>query len=323
VVGSQTTQNLYNTVATTVNEFGVATNINVASNAASATTWTLGNSANTNTLTVAGGSSSGTDSITSTVTTGIINVFTGLTTGTLNIATGSSATAINIGGATSTTVVGNGLTVRGPLISTATAGITAVEFDTEQLTIIGNRIATTVTNANLELECNGTGGVVINTALNVTGAISVAGKQAVNGPAFSVYPDSGVTQTITSGSQQKVLFQLEDFDTNGNFASSKFTPTVAGYYQLNAAVRIAGPIGTGESMLVIWKNGSEWKRGWNASGTELGATFFSMGVSTLAYANGTDDYFEVYIQQTSGVSRDITVAGGNITWFNGCMIRGA
>jgi len=174
VIGSATTQNLYNTVATTVNEFGAATAINVATNAASATTWTLGNPNNTNTLTVAGGTAGGTDSISSTVTTGVINVFTGLTTGTLNIATGTSATAINIGGATSTTTVGNGLTVRGPLISTSSAGITAVEFDTEQLTITGNRIATTVTNANLELECNGTGGVVINTVADATTASTAA-----------------------------------------------------------------------------------------------------------------------------------------------------
>jgi hypothetical protein len=31
-------------------------------------------------------------------------------------------------------------------------------------------------------------------------------------PAFGAYPDSGIQQTITSGSQQKVLFQNEEFD---------------------------------------------------------------------------------------------------------------
>jgi hypothetical protein len=207
VIGSATTQNLYNTVATTVNEFGAATAINVATNAASATTWTLGNPNNTNTLTVAGGTASGTDSISSTVTTGIINVFTGLTTGTLNIATGSSATAINIGGATSTTVVGNGLTVRGPLISTSSAGITAVEFDTEQLTVTGNRIATTVTNANLELECNGTGGVVINNVAAATTASTAASvgylglPQNATGSTTLTITDAGKHIYVTSASQ--------------------------------------------------------------------------------------------------------------------------
>jgi hypothetical protein len=147
--------------------------------------------------------------------------------------------------------------------------------------------------------------------------------QAQNGPAFSAYPNSSIQQTISSGSQQKVLFQLEEYDTNNNFASSRFTPTVAGYYQLNATVRMSGTMGTGENMLVIWKNGSEYKRGWNASGTEVGASFFAMGVNTVAYANGAGDYFEVYVQQGSGGNRDVTVAGGNITWFNGAMVRSA
>jgi hypothetical protein len=158
------------------------------------------------------------------------------------------------------------------------------------------------------------------TNANLTSTLS---SYATKGPAFSVFPNSSVTQTITSGSQQKVLFQQEEFDTDNCYASSRFTPTVAGYYQLNATVRISGTMGTGESMLVIWKNGSEWKRGWNASGTEVGANFFAMQVSSLVYANGTGDFFEIYIQQGSGGNRDITVAGGNITYFNGCMVRGA
>jgi hypothetical protein len=141
------------------------------------------------------------------VTTGVINVFTGLTTGTLNIATGTSATAINIGGATSTTVVGNGLTVRGPVISTSSAGITAVEFDTEQLTITGNRISTTVTNANLELECNGTGGVVINTVAPATTASTAASvgylgmPQNATGSTTLTIADAGKHIYVTSASQ--------------------------------------------------------------------------------------------------------------------------
>jgi hypothetical protein len=150
-----------------------------------------------------------------------------------------------------------------------------------------------------------------------------ANANAASGPAFSVYCNSGVTQTITSGSQQKVLFQLEEYDTHACFASSRFTPVVAGYYQLNATVRFDGIVGTGECMIVIWKNGSEHKRGWNSSGVQWASNFWSMSVNTQVYANGTTDYFEVYVQQTSGTSLTITVAGSNITYFNGCMIRPA
>jgi hypothetical protein len=48
--------------------------------------------------------------------------------------------------------------------------VTAETFNTDQITVVGNRISTTVTNANLELECNGSGGVVINTVADATTA---------------------------------------------------------------------------------------------------------------------------------------------------------
>jgi hypothetical protein len=151
----------------------------------------------------------------------------------------------------------------------------------------------------------------------------VNGKQAVNGPAFSAYANA-TSQTITSGSLQKVLFQTEEFDTNNNYASSTFTPTVEGYYQLNAMVRLDGATGTGEIMIVLYKNGTEYKRGTNQSGTQIASSFWSMTVNSLAYANGTGDYFEIYVQQTSGSSVTVTAVNGiNITWFNGSMVRGA
>jgi hypothetical protein len=157
--------------------------------------------------------------------------------------------------------------------------------------------------------------------LNVTGGYTVGGKKAVNGPAFRAYISTG--QTIASaGAQVKVTFGAETFDTDGCFASSAFTPTVEGYYQLNATVRISGTSGTGENMLVLYKNGGEYARGTNGSGTEIGASFYSMQVSDIVYANGTTDFFEVYLQQGSGSDRD-TTAGTNISYFSGVMVRGA
>ena len=159
--------------------------------------------------------------------------------------------------------------------------------------------------------------------LNVTGSYTIGGKRAVNGPAFSAYA-SAVLQTITSGSQQKVLFQTEEFDTDNCYASSRFTPNVEGYYQLNAEVRLDGASGTGEMMIVLYRNGAEYKRGWNQQGTQIAANFWAMTVSSLVYANGTTDFFEIYVQQGSGSSVTVTaVDSPNITWFNGAMVRGA
>ena len=157
-------------------------------------------------------------------------------------------------------------------------------------------------------------------ALSVPGPISISGKKAVNGPAFRAYVATG--QAITSGSQQKVTFGSETFDTDGCFASSTFTPNVEGYYQFNATVRIDGPASTSECMIILYKNGSEYARGTNESGTEQGSNFYSMQVSDIAYANGSTDNFDIRIQQTSGSNKN-TTAGATISYFSGCMIRGA
>jgi hypothetical protein len=224
---------------------------------------------------------------------------------------------VNISGSlTANTIVTNDI---------SSADSTAVQIN-DAVNVSGTLTANTFVTNNIS--SSESSAIQINDSVNVGGTLTAAsiaidGKQAVNGPAFSAYANSS-TQTITNGSQQKVLFQTEEFDTNSNFASSTFTPTVAGYYQLNAEVRLDGASGTGEMMIVIWKNGAEYKRGTNQQGTQIATNFWAMQVSSVVYANGTGDYFEIYIQQGSGGS--VTVTAVNvpyITWFNGCMIRGA
>jgi hypothetical protein len=198
------------------------------------------------------------------------------------------------------------------------------------LSNIGN---SSLTNSSITLvdESSSTTNISLGETLKITGGsgidTTISGDTLTvaisEGPAFSAYA-AATLQTITSGSQQKVLFQTEEFDTNNNYANSTFTPTVAGYYQLNAEVRLDGASGTGEIMIVIWKNGSEYKRGTNQSGTQIASSFWAMQVSSLVYANGSTDYFEIYVQQTSGGNLTVTAVNvPYITWFNGCMIRGA
>ena len=93
---------------------------------------------------------------------------------------------------------------------------------------------------------------------------------------------------------------------------------------MNAEGRLDGASGTGEMMIVLYRNGSEYKRGTNQSGTSIAANFWAMTVSSLAYADGIDDYFEIYVQQGSGSSVSVTAVNAQaITWFNGAMVRGA
>jgi hypothetical protein len=92
VVGTQTTQNLYNTTATTMNFAGAATttnisnsgNINLGSSTSATTTVKVGGAISDNTFKIAS-TDIGTINITSDITTGTINLFTDTTTGTINV----------------------------------------------------------------------------------------------------------------------------------------------------------------------------------------------------------------------------------------------
>jgi hypothetical protein len=142
---------------------------------------------------------------------------------------------------------------------------------------------------------------------------------AGNGPAFSAYQST--PQTITNSTFTLVTFTTEEFDTNNNFASSSFTPTVAGYYQLNAQVNNSATVSLSRQVIVIYKNGSAYKLG-----TDLypSAQTASRGViSTLVYANGSTDYFQVYCFVTG--SGTITTVDNTTqdTWFNGSLVRSA
>ena len=298
VQGAATTQTLYNSVATTLNFAGAAQALYIGSTAAGSITVL-------NAPTVIG--SNTTQNLYNTVAT-TVNEFGAATT--INVAaSAASATTWTLGNPNNA----NSLVIAGGTSSGTDSISTSVTTGTVNL------FTGVITSGTINI--GGTGSnTVIGGNLNTTGTISVASKQAVNGPAFRAYIDTG--QAITSGSQQKVTFGTENFDTNNNFATSRFTPTVEGYYQLNATVRIAGPSTTAECMIVIWKDGVEYSRGNNVSGAEQGTNFYSLQVSDIAYANGTSTYFEIYIQQSSGSNKD-TTAGSNISHFSAVMVRGA
>jgi hypothetical protein len=86
--------------------------------------------------------------------------------------------------------------------------VTAETFNTDQITVVGNRISTTVTNANLELECNGSGGVVINTLAEATTASTARSAGYLGIPASAVtttntltIADAGEHIYVTTNSQ--------------------------------------------------------------------------------------------------------------------------
>jgi hypothetical protein len=145
-----------------------------------------------------------------------------------------------------------------------------------------------------------------------TGTAMVTG----NMPAFSAYASAGTV--VPDATYTKMLFASEDFDTNSNFSSSRFTPTVAGYYQINCNTRF-GAMTVSSNFLTLYKNGGAYMRG---SSTSLSSSGYNYPViSGIVYCNGTTDYIEIYAYQNSGSSQ--TSDDGSVYKFNGIMIRGA
>jgi hypothetical protein len=123
----------------------------------------------------------------------------------------------------------------------------------------------------------------------------LAANVAGNGPAFSARPSSN--QTINFNTQTKVLLQTEDYDTNNNFASSTFTPTVAGYYSVVGQVRIDFSGGRQISTTVsVFKNGSVYLARENSFVAGNGGSFTSVIEATVPM-NGSSDTLELYIYQ--------------------------
>ena len=145
----------------------------------------------------------------------------------------------------------------------------------------------------------------------VTGTAMVSG----NMPAFSAYAGSGTS--CANGAQTKVLFSTELFDTNNNFASSTFTPTVAGYYQFTAGINFS----SGSFIqLTLKRNNVDWQYGSFPNG--VSNTNVYVNASFFAYANGTTDYFEIYVYQASG-GTITNNTGQAYTFFTGALVRAA
>jgi len=164
----------------------------------------------------------------------------------------------------------------------------------------------------------------VNNLLISDGAISqtkVATGVAGTGPAFSAY--NSVNQTsISNATWTKVTLDTEEFDTNSNFASSRFTPTVAGYYQINGELDTYGT-SLNYSLIAIYKNGSIYKRG---SGLGNYTTYeFYTSISSIVYLNGTTDYVELYgYLNSSSAGSNIFYSGNTQTgYFNGALVRAA
>ena len=161
-----------------------------------------------------------------------------------------------------------------------------------------------------------------NTGTIVTSASGVGDlPSTIAGPAFSAY--LGSVQSVSASTFTKVALNVENFDTNSNYDNStnyRFTPTVAGYYQINACVLVQQSSGTGTIALCqVRKNNT------TVIQQEITCTYtsgLSCCASGLVYLNGSTDYVELY-GYTNAASSPAIAEGLATTYMNGCLVRAA
>jgi len=153
-----------------------------------------------------------------------------------------------------------------------------------------------------------------------TGTVMVSG----NMPAFSAY--CSTNQSISTGVYTKIQINTKTgsnniaYDTNGYFdavTNYRFTPLIAGYYQINGGVYNGNNGSTFNHGISIYKNGS-------ANNYIFGSypTGGALNITNVIYLNGSTDYVELYYAQSSGTSQLVT-GGYQYTWFSGTLIRTA
>ena len=192
--------------------------------------------------------------------------------------------------------------------------------------IVGN--VTGNVTGNLTGNVTGSGANLTNIpAGQLTGALPAISGANLTGipiipPLFRVIRSD--YQVLANNTDTVISFDNDSsgssFDTNNfyNTSTYRFTPTIAGYYQLTAQLEFSLNSGNNLFGVMIFKNGAEalrvrrWNDGSNSN--------VNINVTGIVAFNGSSDYAQAYGWQNSGGNISI-IQGSGRTFFEGHYIR--
>jgi hypothetical protein len=131
-------------------------------------------------------------------------------------------------------------------------------------------------------------------------------------PAFSV-TGTGNTVITTAFTSTQVAYQTEVYDSDGWFASNRYTPQRAGWYQISCGARVF-VVGGGldkEASIGLRKNNT-------VIAIQGGYGTVTSAVSQLVYLNGSTDYVDVSIVNANTGN---VVQSTSQTYFTGSWVR--
>ena len=150
-------------------------------------------------------------------------------------------------------------------------------------------------------------------------------KHMMNTPAFFAHGSTATAQSINNNTWTKIAnLTTEKLDTDGTFASSAWTPGVAGYYWVNAAVYLGTLDDQEWGQLQFYTNGTD--------DLSQNGTLYSQNIQQVSSASDNyvatphlsmvmyldaDDYVEIYARHNEGSAVN---ADTQFSWFQGFRI---
>jgi len=172
-----------------------------------------------------------------------------------------------------------------------------VQSRTGSYTVSGSTLTLTEnaeSGSNIDVRFLGglvSGGSSVSSSYALTSSFS-----STSAPRTAIYR-YGTTSVVNPGSYAYTIIKYDTAvtDSTGWYdnTSGKFTPTVAGWYQVSAGARVYSS--GGEAYLSLYKNGTE-------IANNGGVGFVNGFISILVYFNGSTDYIQYYSRTQSAIT---------------------
>lgn len=151
-------------------------------------------------------------------------------------------------------------------------------------------------------------------ALDVTGQRFTAHK--IGGGSTStalgaVRAHKTALQSIPNNTWTKVTFDTEDYDVEGDFATSTYTARRAGIYRVSAALQFTNIDDLASGYVVLYKNGA---RAVDLAQNQSAGTGIQGVSGTTEIQLAAGDTLEIYAYQDSAAARDIRYAADANNW---------
>ena len=153
--------------------------------------------------------------------------------------------------------------------------------------------------------------------------ISKGGTNSSKLPCFCV--SKTTFQTLPNATFTLLTWNQKEFDTDAYFSTStsRFAPGVAGYYLFTWNVLLdtipVQQTWNTDYITELRKNGSYWA--WGCL-METSILHWNMSTGTaIVYLNGTTDYVDLWVKQTTGASLNCSQDPSILSRFSGFMVR--